>query len=211
MAVTERLDVLAVQRLADLIEDGGIAIFPADTIYGIACHPDNPAAARRLYEIKGRQADKPAAVMFFSVSRLLDSIDELDAHTRAVAIELLPGPYTLIVANPRGRFLAASAGLPGQMGLRVPHLTGALEPLTNMHVPVMQTSANRSGGPDARTIQAVDPDLLEAVDLALDAGSVGGVASTVVDLTSDEGWRCPRPGADQAYARAVELLGPPQP
>jgi L-threonylcarbamoyladenylate synthase len=186
-----------------------VAVFPADTVYGIACDPDDAAAARRMYEIKGRPQDKPAAVMFFSVSRLLDTLDELDATMRAAAVRLLPGPYTLVVPNPRGRYAPACAGRLEQMGLRVPALTGALEPLTNVGVPVMQTSANLSGGPDAHALEEVDPAVLAAVDLALDGAAVGGTASTVVDLTPEDGWRCLRRGADDAYARAVTALGEP--
>jgi L-threonylcarbamoyladenylate synthase len=210
MGVTEQLDVISAQRFAEVITDGGVAVFPADTVYGVACDPDNAQAARHMYETKGRPQDKPVAVMFFSVTRLLDTLDELDADTRAAVVQLLPGPYTLVVPNPRGRFLAASAGLPGQMGLRVPALAGDLEPLTNVRIPVMQTSANLSGGPDAHTLQDVDPAVLAAVDLALDGGAVDGTASTVVDLTPEDGWRCLRRGAEGAYSHAVQALGEPQ-
>lgn len=209
MAAIEQLDVVAAQHFADTVSKGGVAIFPADTVYGVACDPDDADAARHMYEIKGRPQDKPAAVMFFSVTRLLDTLDELDADTRAAIVQLLPGPFTLVVPNPRGRYPAASAGLPEQMGLRVPALTGDLEPLTNVRIPVMQTSANLSGGPDAHTLQEVDPAVLAAVDLALDGGEVGGTASTVVDLTPDDGWRCLRKGAEESYARAVDALGEP--
>ncbi len=209
MAVTAKLDVVSAQHFGEVIAGGGVAVFPADTVYGIACDPDDATAARRIYEIKGRPQEQPAAVMFFSVSRLLDTLDELDAEARAAAVRLLPGPYTLVTPNPRRRYAPACAGLPEQMGLRVPALAGALEPLTNVRVPVMQTSANLSGEPDAHALPEVHARVLEAVDLALDGGAVGGTASTVVDLTPEHGWRCLRRGADDAYARAVEALGEP--
>lgn len=213
MGVIEPLGVIGAQQFEATVAAGGIAAFPTDTVYGIACDPESAAAARRIYEIKGRPQEKPAAVMFFSVSRLLDTLDELDSRTRAAVVKLLPGPYTLVVPNPKGRCAPACAGAPGQMGLRVPAMTGALEPLTAIRVPVMQTSANFSGRPDARTLQEIDPAVLEAVDLALDGGVVGGTAggaaSTVIDLTSPNSWRCLRHGSDIAFARAAAALGDP--
>ncbi len=211
MAVTLTLGVIAAQRFAQTIADGGVAVFPADTVYGVACDPENAAAARRLYEIKGRAQQKPAAVMFFSVARMLDEIEELDASARAAAVQLLPGPYTLVVANPRGRYAAACAEAPGQMGLRVPALTGELESLTAVRIPVMQTSANLSGGPDAHTLHEVDPAVLDACDFALDGGAVDGTSSTVIDLTPADGWHCLRRGSEDAYTHAVEALGEPLP
>lgn len=209
MAVVEQVSVISAQRFAEVVADGGVVVFPADTVYGIACDPDDAAATARIYELKGRRQEKPAAVMFFSVSRMLDTLDELAADARAAAVQLLPGPYTLVVANPRARFLPACAGEPQRLGLRVPLLTGDLESLGAVRVPVLQTSANISGEPDAHRLAEIDPRVIDAVDLALDGGTVGGTASTVIDLTAATGWRCLRRGSDAAYERAVSVLGTP--
>lgn len=196
---------------ADVIRGGGVALFPTDTVYGIACDPNNVEAGKRMYELKGRAQDKPVGVMYFSLSRMLDSLDEMGARSRAAAVGLLPGPYTLVVNNPRQRFAPACGSRPEVLGLRVPLLARELESLTNIPIPVMQTSANLAGQPDAQTLAAVAPEVAAGVDIALDGGTVGGTSSTVVDLMDPDGWRCLRRGSDAAYERAVVLLGEPLP
>ena len=67
----------------EVIAAGGVVVFPADTVYGLACDPANEDAVARLYELKGRPPDKPAAVMFFDRVQALSAVHELTARTRA--------------------------------------------------------------------------------------------------------------------------------
>jgi L-threonylcarbamoyladenylate synthase len=164
---------------------GGVAVFPADTVYGLACEPDSDDGVRRLYRLKGRPPDKPAAVMFFDVDLALDALPELGARTQRAARALLPGGVTLVLPNPRHRFPLACAGDLGTLGLRVPALDGALEPLRDVRWPVLQSSANVSGGPDARRLADVPETIRRRADLLLDAGELPGTPSTVIDL---RGW-----------------------
>lgn len=198
------------QAFRDTIARGGIAMFPTDTLYGIACDPGDPAAAERIYELKGRPPKKPSAVMFFSVGRMLDALPELDARTRELVAELLPGPFTLVVANPERRYAPACADTPQLVGLRVPDLAGtAAAALAGVDLPVMQTSANFSGGPEPGSFDAIDPAILAGVDLALDGGELPGAGSTVADVSRlGEGvWRLLRaPNAADA-ARITQLAG----
>jgi L-threonylcarbamoyladenylate synthase len=166
---------------------GGVALFPADTVYGLATEPDSAEGVRRLYALKGRAADRPAAVMFFRLELALAALPELPARTRAALEGLLPGGVTLLLPNPRRRFPLACADTPEVLGIRVPSLTGALAPLAAVSWPVLQSSANRSGGPDARRVEEVEPSVRAGVDLILDAGELPGTPSTVVDLTAYEG------------------------
>lgn len=168
---------------------GGVALFPADTVYGLATEPDSAEGVRRLYAIKGRRPDRPAAVMFFGVELALAALPELEPRTRAALEALLPGGVTLLVRNPARRFPLACADRPEVLGVRVPALDGALAPLAAVSWPVLQSSANRAGEPDAHRIEDVDPSVKGAVDLVLDAGELPGTPSTVVDLTAFEGER----------------------
>ena len=171
------------------IADGGVVVFPADTVYGLACDPEDEKAVARLYALKGRPPDKPAAVMFFAV----DALPELGPRTRALAERLLPGAVTLLV--PSGRF--PLAGGAGTLGLRVPDLPA----FADVRVPVLQTSANLAGGPDARRLEDVPEDIRRAADLVIDAGALPGTPSTVVDLRRFEEsgeWDVVRAGAVDA-------------
>lgn len=198
------------QAFRDTIAAGGIALFPTDTLYGIACDPDDQAAAERIYELKGRPPVKPSAVMFFSVERMLSAVPELDAQTRALAAELLPGPYTLVVANPERRYAPACAGTPEKLGLRVPKLAGStIEALAAVDLPVLQTSANFSGGRDPSSLEDIDPAIRSGVDLTLDGGPLLGMGSTVADISelSEGRWRLLRAPIIRAGTHITELIG----
>jgi L-threonylcarbamoyladenylate synthase len=166
------------------IAASGVALFPADTVYGLATDPESPEGIDRLYRLKGRSPNRPAAVMFFDVGPALDALPNLPGETREAAERLLPGGVTLLLPNKRHRFPLACEPNKDVLGLRVPSLTGTLAPLQTMRRPVLQSSANRSGEPDARRVDDVDEHIRTGVDLILDAGDLPGTPSTVLDLTA---------------------------
>jgi L-threonylcarbamoyladenylate synthase len=177
---------------------GGVALFPADTVYGLATEPESREGVDRLYRLKGRRPDRPAAVMFFRLELALDALPEMPARTRTAIERLLPGGVTLLLPNPAHRFPLACGPNQDVLGLRVPALTGTLAPLAGMRWPVLQSSANPSGGPEARRIDEVDERIRAGVDLILDGGELPGTPSTVVDLTGfheNGGWEIVREGA----------------
>ena len=180
------------------ISVGGVALFPADTVYGLATEPGSAEGVRRLYALKGRRADRPAAVMFFRLELAFAALPELPARTREALERLLPGGVTVLVPNLARRFPLACADTPGVLGLRVPKLDGALAPLAAVGWPVLQSSANRSGEPEARRMEDVDATVRAGVDLILDGGELPGTPSTILDLTSyarDESFEIVREGA----------------
>jgi len=182
------------QEFEACITGGGVAVFPADTVYGLACDPASREAIARLYALKGRPADKPAAVMFFSLRRALEALPELGPRTRRALEALLPGPVTLLLSNPLARYPLACGHDPWTLGLRVP-APGVLADVT---LPVMQSSANRSGGADPRSLDEVEQPLRDGADLVVDAGPLPGTPSTVVDLRaygSHGTWAVIREGA----------------
>jgi L-threonylcarbamoyladenylate synthase len=171
------------------IASGGVAVFPADTVYGLACDPGDAAAVARLYALKGRQPDKPAAVMFFDRERALAALPELGPRTRALLERLLPGGVTLLLRSDRFPL----AGGAGTLGLRVPDLPA----LAGVGRPVLQSSANLAGGPDARRLEDVPEAIRSGADLVLDGGELPGTPSTVIDLRMYEPggeWRIVRAG-----------------
>ena len=182
---------------------GGVAIFPADTLYGLACDPLNAAAVKRIHEIKGRDEGKSSAVMYFSPLAMRELVSGLGSRTRDAIGALLPGPATLVVANPQRRYPLACREDPERLGIRL--IEG---PLTGVMTPILQTSANPSGVTPPTSFGEIDEGILGAVDLAIDAGELLGAPSTVVDVTQiDEkgGWTILREGAlsSQEVERAL--------
>jgi L-threonylcarbamoyladenylate synthase len=190
------------------IAAGGVAVFPADTVYGLACDPEDGAAVARLYALKGRPPAQPSAVMFFDVAPALRALPDLGARTRVLLERLLPGGVTLLLPNPGGRYPLACGADPHTLGLRVP----ATSVLAGVTVPVLQSSANLSGGPDARRLEDVPAAIREGADVLVDAGELPGTPSTVIDLRRFEAtgeWAVVRPGAVERAAVAAAVAATP--
>lgn len=183
---------------------GGVAVFPADTVYGLACDPSNRIAVERLYRLKRRSLSKPSAVMFFDVSLAVDALPELGERTRSALLGLLPGGVSLLLPNPGQRFPLACGEDPATLGLRVP----VVPQLADVKWPILQSSANLAGEPDARRLTDVPQSLRIAADLLLDGGELPGTPSTVIDLRGYEdrgAWSIVRQGAVPAAAVAAVL------
>ncbi|HET9093737.1 MAG TPA: Sua5/YciO/YrdC/YwlC family protein [Solirubrobacteraceae bacterium] len=189
-----------------MIGQGGLVLFPSDTVYGLACDPENPRAIERLYALKRRPPDKAAAVMFFALAAGLRSLPELGPRTHAALHRLLPGQVTALLPNPSQRFPLTCRADRVTIGLRVI----AVPELMGVAVPVLQSSANLAGGADARRLQDVDPVIRDGVDLAIDGGELPGTPSTIVDLRAyeeDGAWSIVRHGAVDEATVAEALHG----
>jgi L-threonylcarbamoyladenylate synthase len=175
------------------VAGGGVVVFPADGLYGLACDPLDAAAIERIHRIKGRDDGKPSAVLYFSPLAMRELVAGLGARTREAVGALLPGPVTLVVANPERRYPLACRAGPERLGVRL--IEG---PLAGAMCPLFQTSANRSGEPAPGGFTDIPAEVVAAVDLAIDGGELSGQPSTVVDLASlDESgeWTILRQGA----------------
>lgn len=180
------IDEAGAAAFANCIAGGGLAVFPADTVYGLAADPEDPDAVRRLNSVKGRDPAQPSGVMFFSLRVALAAPGGLGPATRAAVERLLPGPLTLVLPNPARRFPLACGDRPDLLGIRVPDLSDSHAPLARVSRPVLQSSANLHGGPDPCRIEDVPMEIRRGADLVLDGGQLPGIASTVVDLARFE-------------------------
>jgi L-threonylcarbamoyladenylate synthase len=179
--------------LEEYIWEGGVAIFPADTLYGLACDPLSETAVERIHRIKGRDEGRSSAVMYFSPLAMRELLAGLGPRAREAVGALLPGPVTLVVANPGRRYPLACREDPERLGVRL--IEGSLK---GMPLPVFQTSANPSGDAAPAAFEQIDPEIVDAADLAIDGGELGGSPSTVIDvgeIDSDGRWRVLREGA----------------
>ncbi|MEK6326489.1 MAG: L-threonylcarbamoyladenylate synthase [Actinomycetota bacterium] len=192
------------EALERCVAEGGVVIFPADTLYGLACDPSSAAAIERLHALKRRDQGKPSAVMFFAPLAMRELLSTLGPRTREALGALLPGAVTLVVHNPEGLYRLAGRDHPERLGIRL--VEG---PLAGAGCAILQTSANPSGQPAPSRSGDIDARILDGADLAIDGGELGGEPSTVVDLTaldSDGSWRVLREGA-VGCAEIGEVLG----
>jgi L-threonylcarbamoyladenylate synthase len=199
--------VSPVEETAAAIRAGGVAVIPTDTVYGLACEPYRRGPVLALSRLKGRSPDQPIALLAANVDLLLECVPELRGRAGVLARALLPGPFTLVLANPAGRFPWLAGDRPDTIGVRVPEVAGVARELLDTVGAVAATSANLHGGPDPRRLEDVPPELLAAAT-PLDAGELPGTPSTVLDLTGEP--RVLREGAvaaADALSRVAVVLG----
>jgi len=189
------------------VAGGGVVVFPADGLYGLACDPLDAAAIERVHAIKGRDDGKPSAVLYFSPLAMRELVEGRGPRTREAMALLLPGPVTLVVANPEHRYPLACREDPARLGVRL-----VAGPLAGAMCPLFQTSANLSGEPAPAAFEEIPGEIASAVDLAIDGGALTGLPSTVVDITAidaDGGWEILREGGLSAgdLTARLERLG----
>jgi L-threonylcarbamoyladenylate synthase len=192
-------------ELERCIADGGVAVFPADGLYGVACDPMDAAAIERIHRLKGRDDGKPSAVLYFSPLTMRELLAALGPRTRDAVGALLPGPATLVVANPERRYPLACRQDPERLGVRL--IEG---PLAGAMCPLFQTSANRSGEPAPACFADVPGEIVAGAELAIDGGLLTGLPSTVVDLTAYEesgAWTVLREGGLPREELAARMAG----
>jgi L-threonylcarbamoyladenylate synthase len=158
-------------------------VLPFDTVYGLAAEPHHEESTRRLYELKGRPARQPTALVAASVDVLRELLPELDTTD---AWHLLPGTLTLVVPNPAQRFAWLTGTNPEALGVRVPQLAGPTRAILDEVGAVVATSANLPGGADPRRLDEVPDTIRAGAAAAVDGGELPGTPSTVVDLTGRE-------------------------
>jgi len=170
------------RAVEEVLEVGGVLIFPTDTIYGIGGNPWDEQAIARVQRMKQRPADRPFALILPA----LDAIEQfarLDERSQAVLERFLPGPYTfLLSAADRA---PSSAVKDGKVGVRVPDHPFFNIVMRSLGRPLFGTSVNRSGEPPLENIDAII-ERFGNVDLIVEGTTApSGIASTIIDLTVD--------------------------
>ena len=172
-------------RAVAILRRGGLVAFPTETVYGLGADASNPAAIRKLYEVKGRPAAHPVIVHLADTAQLGRWAREVTPAARKLAQEFWPGPLTLILRRAPG---VADAVTGGQetVGLRIPSHPVAHALLAKFGGGIAAPSANRFGRVSATTAQHVRDEFAAAVELVLDGGqSEVGIESTIVDVTGE--------------------------
>jgi L-threonylcarbamoyladenylate synthase len=193
VAVSQPLVTGDVARVAAVLREGGLAVYPTETFYGLGARATDARALARLVEAKLRPEGKPLPLVAADRAMAFSAWADAGEEARLLADRFWPGPLTLVAAAAPG--LPAEVAGGGTVGVRVPGSPVARELSRLAGGLLVSTSANPSGGPPPARVEELDPALLAHVDAVLDGGRTpGGLPSTVVEL-GPGGARLLRPGA----------------
>ncbi|WP_459209830.1 L-threonylcarbamoyladenylate synthase [Aquimarina rhabdastrellae] len=176
-----------VQKVVDILKNGGLVIYPTDTVYGLGCDITNNRALERIAKIKGiKLAKANFSFICKDLSNLSDYVKQIDNSTFKLLKRTLPGPYTFIL--PGSNNLPTVFKKKKTVGIRVPDNQICNSIVSELGNPIVSTSIYDE---DEIIEYTTDPELIfekweKQVDLVIDGGYGGNIPSTIVDLTSSE-------------------------
>lgn len=206
------LDQTQVTTVCDCLNRGGVVSIPTDTIYGLAARVDDSKALKKIYQIKGRDANKPLAICLPNIEKINEVANVQDINPRVISC-LLPGPITILLKRSKNLNPDLNPGI-DTVGIRVIDNEFVVV-VSAMVGPLALTSANRSGAPNPTTI-AEFKELHPEIDLIVDKyqtqmDTVGDIirpnhklGSTVVDLTRKNCYSIVREGC--SLNRTISIL-----
>jgi L-threonylcarbamoyladenylate synthase len=185
----------AIRDALDVLKNGGLVVFPTDTVYGVGASVDRPDAVARLYVAKGRPLERAIPVLVSGVEAARRLADHVPASASLLMERFWPGPLTVVL--PAAKWLPEEIVRDtGGVGVRMPDHPVALELIRQSGGAIATTSANRSGAIETRTAADAAEQIGDRVDLVLDGGeSPGGVPSTVVRIEQNGSFTVLRAGA----------------
>ena len=177
----------AIAKVVKVLKEGGLVIYPTDTVYGLGCDITNTKALERIAKIKGVKLDKANfSFVCHDLSNISDYVRQIDTATFKILKRALPGPYTFIL--PGNNNLPKEFKKKTTVGIRVPNNAIALEIVKLLGNPIVSTSIHDD---DDVIEYTTDPELIfekwqNLVDLVIDGGYGDNVGSTIIDLSGDE-------------------------
>lgn len=175
-------DYTKLKEPAQIIKNGGIVVFPTETVYGIGTNGLNENSIKRLYEVKQRPLSKPINLLVNSIEMLEQITQNISELEYKLIKKFMPGPFTIILKKKDivPNILTANGDT---VGIRMPENKVALKLIEYAGVPIATPSANISGKPSGTTLDMINNDFGEKVDYFIDGGkSKIGVASTIVQV-----------------------------
>jgi tRNA threonylcarbamoyl adenosine modification protein (Sua5/YciO/YrdC/YwlC family) len=177
----------AIEKVVKVLRDGGLVIYPTDTVYGLGCDITNSRALEKIAKIKGVKLEKANfSFICHDLSNLSDYVKQIDTSTFKLLKRALPGPYTFIL--PGNNNLPKEFKKKTTVGIRIPDNSIALEIVRKLGNPIVSTSIRD----DDEVIEyTTDPELIfekwqNLVDLVIDGGYGDNIGSTIIDLSGDE-------------------------
>lgn len=172
-----------IEKASRIISDGGVVILPTRGLYGVACNAHNTGAVSRIFDIKKRPLEKPLLVLVSNAGMLDDIVISVPAAAQSLMTSFWPGRLTLVLEG-REDLPPGLCSDTGKVGVRMVGHPVAAALVEAAGTPVTGTSANLSGAGGCDRITTIDRQVIDSVDMVLDAGVLaGGSGSSVVDVT----------------------------
>jgi len=173
-----------IMAAAQIVKQGGLVVYPTETVYGLGCEPLNLQAVKRILEVKGDR-NKPLPVLAASIVDA-EKVAFFSPNGKKLAAKFWPGALTMVFPKKPALQDVVTFGL-DSVGVRIPDNDVALQLLSLCGGLLVGSSANRTREEPPRFVQEMSDELKEMVDVVLDGGAtVQGMPSTVADLTQDK-------------------------
>lgn len=174
-----------IDKLVELINDGGLAIVPTDTVYGIIADATNEDAINRVYEAKRRVYSKPLIIMVSSLEMLFRYVDDVSEVEQKLIERYWPGKLTILFK--RGSKLSGLINNNGDLvGIRYPDNEELIELMNRLDKPLVSTSANIADEGTITSVDKISEDLLKYIDYVYDGGFKEDVPSTIVKVVDNK-------------------------
>ena len=178
---SRNLDRKIINYAANVLERGGIAILPTDTLYALSASALNKKCIEKIYKIKGRNFNKPLSIMFYSLSQAGKYV-KFNRLELKIARKFLPGPLTLVLTM-KYKFPKELTFGSKKVGIRIPDNKITLEILKKVKIPIIATSANISGKKNPIDVKTALNQIGNRADIVLDQGRCKyNKPSTVVEV-----------------------------
>ncbi len=181
--VRVKCDFDGIRKATKILSEGGIVIFPTDTVYGIGCDPFDKNAVDKIYRIKNRERTKPLPILVHS-KNVAAKIAEFDSTTEKIVDRMWPGPLTILLKI-RDQRLKETLGTSKKIAVRSPNHKCVLDLLSHCRY-MIGTSANISGTGSTTNPDECEKDMSD-YNLLLDGGTIsGGMESTIVETVGEK-------------------------
>jgi len=172
-----------IQEASKIVKNGGLVVYPTDTVYGLGCDPFNVRAVEKIFKVKGERKEKPLPILASDI-KFIEKIAHINETTRKIAEKHWPGPLTLVVPKKTVLPNIVTCGL-ASVGVRIPNHKVAIQLIGLCDGLLVGTSANKTGEKSPKTAREANKQLGKQVAIVLDDGPTPlGQESSIVDLTS---------------------------
>ncbi len=173
-----------IKKAASIIRNGGLVIFPTDTVYGIGCDAFNANAIKKIFLAKKRKEDKALPILIADIKQLETLVKEIPPLAKELIKKYWPGQLTIVFYKNKNVPNEATANS-DKVAVRWPKNRTISDLIKESRLPIIGTSANLSGESNIVTIHGIPKSLLDLVDLILDGGTLksSGISSTIIDVT----------------------------